>query len=153
MKVGKKRDRLMRSEEKKNLTEEKPESSTADAVDPTEAQNIMDVVAMDEEKEDEKFLVPKKKRVKVEKSPTAQHEDMPTQKTKKPQGSIKKSRRPGGRLISRSLMKMGGKEFSRQRLRAYGLNPKRLHFRELYRSKRIVREKKEKQEKKRKQCC
>ncbi|KAI7803369.1 protein KRI1 homolog isoform X2 [Triplophysa rosa] len=153
VKVGKKRrDRLLRSEEKKNLKEEKPESSTADAVDRTEAQSIKDVAAMDEEEEDEKFLVPKKKRVKVETSPTAQHEDMPTQKTEKPQGSIKKNRRPGGRLISRSLMmKMGGKEFSRQRLRAYGLNPKRLHFRELYGRKRIVLEKKEKQEKKSKQ--
>lgn len=145
VKMGKKRrDRLKKSE--------KPESTPADAVDQTEALNIKDVAAVDDEEEDEKILIPKMKKVKVENTSSVQLEDMPNQKTERPQLSKKKTRRPSGRLISRSLMmKMGGREFSRQRLRAYGLNPKRLHFKELYRQKRKQREKKEKQEKKSKQ--
>ncbi|XP_069086499.1 protein KRI1 homolog [Pleurodeles waltl] len=45
-----------------------------------------------------------------------------------------------GQLLS-SKVKLGGREFSGQRLRAYGLNPKRLRF------KQILREKNKKQEK------
>lgn len=57
----------------------------------------------------------------------------PAVKKKKPKRSLQ------GQLLS-SKVKLGGREFSGQRLRAYGLNPKRLRY------KQILREKKKKQE-------
>ncbi|KAM3925274.1 protein KRI1 homolog [Leptodactylus fuscus] len=55
----------------------------------------------------------------------------------------KKLKKKGGRLLGNKLS-LGGREFSGQRLRAYGLNPKRLKYKQIGRERRKLKEKKEK---------
>ncbi|XP_067314715.1 protein KRI1 homolog [Pseudorasbora parva] len=150
-KVGKKRrDRLKQSEvsmEKGDLTDETSERLLEQA----DLQDLKEVAVKDEGEDDEEFLVPKKK-MKPKETAVSPKKEVASKRTEKPKWPKNKMRRPGGRLLSRSMtVKMAGREFSRQRLQAYGLNPKRLHFRELYRQKRKEREKQEKQQKKSKQ--
>ncbi|XP_067320188.1 protein KRI1 homolog [Anolis sagrei] len=54
------------------------------------------------------------------------------------QPSIQRPKKKRGRkgLVLGTKVRVGGAEFSRQRLQAYGLNPKRLHYRQLLREKR-----------------
>ncbi|KAK7168216.1 hypothetical protein R3I94_002306 [Phoxinus phoxinus] len=141
------RDRLKQSEvkmEKSDLTDETSESLPEQA----DIKDLKEVTAKDEGEDDEEFLVPKKK-MKPEETAVTPKEGVASKRTEKPKWPKKKTRRPGGRLISRPMtVKMAGREFSRQRLQAYGLNPKRLYFKELYRQKRKEREKKEKPQKK-----
>ncbi|XP_026859122.2 protein KRI1 homolog [Electrophorus electricus] len=153
VKVGKKRrDRLKKAEMEKETREQseqeealegdKEAASNQEAPTPFSADKRADQALNKTaaEEGDAEFLVPKKK-MKMESIPEATKDKPRTEKDKWPK---KQKRRPGKRTPGLFKVKMGGKEFSGQRLRAYGLNPKRLHFREFYRQKRKDREKREK---------
>lgn len=146
-KVGKKRrDRL------KNAENEGENGSAISIVDSTEEKRAQALGEAAAEEEDDQMLIPKKKKRQEERQTVGAAEEA-TDKTvelvnrmERPKLWKKKHKHSGGRLSSG--VKIGGREFSRERLKAYGLNPKRLFFRQLGRQKRKAQEKREKQKNK-----
>lgn len=150
-KVGKKRRDHLKDTEKQDEAAEDGDVTIMDSTEET-----LSALREEEEEEEEEVLIPKKK-MKREEEPQAvvtaeKAADKPSEVkngTDRPIWSKKKHKQTGGRLISGSYgVKIGGREFSRQRLKAYGLNPKRLFFRQLGRQRRKEQEKMEKQKNK-----
>lgn len=145
--VGKKRRDRLKNAQNEGREEDGGADSIVDATEDTAAQALR--TAGNEAAEEEEILIPKKRQEeRVATLDEATDKSEVNNRTERPKWSKKKHRQHGVRLTSG--VKIGGREFSRDRLKAYGLNPKRLFFRQLGRQRRKAEEKREKQKKKEK---
>uniref|UniRef100_A0A3B4B141 Protein KRI1 homolog n=1 Tax=Periophthalmus magnuspinnatus TaxID=409849 RepID=A0A3B4B141_9GOBI len=141
-KMGKKRRDRSKNTEKRDRTE----VQEVDADRAASTSCTLNITA--EEEEPEEVLIPKKKKRHTEtkgKVPEEAGEEVKPKPKDRSKWVKKKPRRLS--LLSASGLKIGGREFSRQRLKSYGLNPKRLYFRQLGRQRRKEQQKKEKRQK------
>lgn len=147
MKVGKKRRDRLKTAENEGRDEDGSAITIVDSTEETRTQALREAAAAEE---DDQILIPKKRQEGRQTLGAAEEATDKTvelvNRTERPKLWKKKHKHSGGRLTSG--VKIGGREFSRERLKAYGLNPKRLFFRQLGRQKRKAQEKREKQKNK-----
>ncbi|XP_077591472.1 protein KRI1 homolog [Stigmatopora nigra] len=137
-KMGKKRRDRVKNAEKSNMEAE--DSDAAPKMDTSdETANALRELGSDA-KEPEEFLT---KKSKVQK-PLAVDQKVQVKNKVKIKFPKKNKQFGRHRKMPSVGVKIGGREFSRQRLKAYGFNPKRLFFRQLGRQRRKEQLKKEK---------
>ncbi|KAM4037155.1 LOW QUALITY PROTEIN: protein KRI1 homolog [Anomaloglossus baeobatrachus] len=142
--VKKRQDRLKTQGEEKSLAEESPPKTEAEPqkISPISEPSPKETATVKEKPADktkDKRTLPKQRKDSAVIASSGGNRGSNSAKRKKP-------KRKGGCLLSNRL-RLGGREFSGQRLQAYGLNPKKMKYKQLDLERR-KQKKKQQQEKK-----